>query len=122
MVDIKIADGTMILTVRGTHVLWALKRRLEIPLGHIRDLRRAEPDIIQGWWKGIRAPGTQIPGVIVAGTYYQGGKKIFWDVKNGERAIVIELEGESYARLVVEVEDPEGTIAMIRQALGPPGS
>lgn len=118
MVDVSIGDGTLLLTVRGLHVLWALRHRLEIPLGHIREVRRAEPGIMRGWWKGIRAPGTHLPGVIVAGTYYQGGEKVFWDVCDDSRAIVIELTGESYARLIIEVADPEETIATIRKALG----
>jgi len=118
MVDVTLGDGTLLLTVRGLHVLWALRRRFEIPLGHVREVRRAEPGILQGWWKGVRAPGTHLPGVIVAGTYYQRGEKVFWDVCDESRAIVIELTGESYARLVVEVADPEATIAMIRNALG----
>ncbi len=121
MVDVSITDGTLVLTVRGLHVFWALKRRLEFPLGHIREVRRAEPDIMRGWWKGIRAPGTFLPGVIIAGTYYQGGQKIFWDVSDARRAIIIELAGESYARLIVEVADPEVAIAMIERAAGPPG-
>jgi hypothetical protein len=121
MVEARISDGTLLLTVRGLHVLWALKRRFEIPLGHIREVRRAEPGIVQGWWKGFRAPGTQLPGVIVAGTYYQGGDRIFWDVRDDSGAIVIELANEWYARLIVEVADPEATVAMIRRALGQSG-
>lgn len=121
MVDIRIDDGTLLLTVRGLHVLWALRRRLEIPLGHLREVRRAERGIMSGWWKGLRAPGTFLPGVIVAGTYYQRGEKIFWDVCDDSRAIVIELAGESYDRLIVEVADPDAAIAEIRRALGETG-
>lgn len=118
MVDVRLGDGTLLLTIRGLHAVWALRRRFEIPLGHIREVRRAEPGIKKGWWKGLRAPGTHLPGIIVAGTYYQRGEKVFWDVSDDSRAIIIELTGESYARLIIEVADPEDTIAMIRKALG----
>src|SRR5690554_449402 len=122
MVEISIDDGSrnLIVTVRGLHVLWALRRRLEIPLGHIREVRRADPDIIERGWKGIRAPGTHVPGVIVAGTYYRRGEKHFWDVSDARRAIIMDLHGESYDRLIVEVADPEGTIAMIRKEMVTP--
>ena len=36
-----------------------------------------------------------------------------------EKAIIIELADERYARLVVEVEDPSATVALITRALGP---
>jgi hypothetical protein len=90
-------------------------------LGHIREVHRADPGIARGWWKGIRAPGTFLPGVIIAGTYYTGGERVFWDVSDATKAIVIELTGEAYARLIVEVSDPEATIALIRDAMVPPG-
>jgi hypothetical protein len=121
MVDAAVTDGSLTLTVRGLHVFWALKRRFEIPLGHIRKVYRADPEIARGWWKGIRAPGTFLPGVIIAGTYYTGGERVFWDVSDATKAIVIELTGEAYARLIVEVSDPEATIALIRDAMVPPG-
>lgn len=122
MVEISVEGDDLVVTVRGLHVLWALRRRLEFPLDHIRGVRRAEPDIMEGWWKGIRAPGTHLPGVIVAGTYYRRGERHFWDVSDARRAIIIDLHGESYDKLFVEVADPEATIAMIRKAMETTGS
>lgn len=117
MVDVRVDDGTLHLKVRGLHQLWALKRRFEIPLAHVREVRRAEPGIMRAP-KGIRAPGTYIPWVITAGTYHRGGEKVFWDVRNAKRAIVIELREEPWARLIVEVEDPDHAVALIRSAAG----
>jgi hypothetical protein len=60
--------------------MWAFKSSLEIPLAHISEIR-ADPAIAHGWWHGLRMPGTKIPGVLTAGTFYQDGKRVFWDVK-----------------------------------------
>jgi hypothetical protein len=115
MVELSFDDGRLILDVQGWDRLWALKKRLEIPLGHVSGVG-ADPEVTRGW-KGIRMPGTYIPGVITAGTFYHGGKRVFWDVHDPDKAIVIDLTGERYHRLVVEVADPDATTRMLRAAM-----
>jgi hypothetical protein len=115
MVDLSISDGNLLLHVRGADRLWAFKSSLEIPLAHIADVR-ADPAIAHGWWHGLRMPGTNIPGVITAGTFYQDGKRVFWDVHNPDNTIVIELEDERYAELIVEVVNPNAAVELIKTA------
>lgn len=115
MVDLSIAEGKLILHVQGADKLWALKSSLEIPLQHIAGVR-ADPSIAHGWWHGIRMPGTNIPGVITAGTFYQHGERVFWDVHNPEKTIVIALRDERYSELIVEVADPQSAVALINAA------
>ncbi|HEU4698927.1 MAG TPA: hypothetical protein VFS40_07100 [Gemmatimonadales bacterium] len=69
----------------------------------------------------MRLPGTHIPGIITAGTFLQDGRRTFWDVHDAERAIVVELEGERYDRLVVEVEHPMAVVSRIQAALAASG-
>lgn len=116
MVDITFYEGKLVLHVKGADKLWALKSSLEIPLQHVTGVR-ADPSIAQGWWHGIRMPGTSVPGVITAGTFYQHGKRVFWDVHHPENTIVIELRDERYDELIVEVADPQASVAMISAAL-----
>ena len=119
MVDLSIADGKLVLNVRGADKLWAFKSSLEIPLQHIAGIR-ADPSIAQGYWHGIRVPGTHIPGVIIAGTFYQDGKRIFWDVHDPENTIVLDLHDERYNELIVEVASPLETVAIVQAALPHP--
>jgi hypothetical protein len=116
MVDLTIAEGKVTLDVRGADKLWAFKSSLEIPLAHITGVR-ADPEAARGWYHGIRMPGTNVPGVITAGTFYQDGKRVFWDVHNPEKTIVIDLHDERYNELVVEVDDPEAAVRLIQNAL-----
>ncbi len=98
MVDLSISDGNLLLNVRGADKLWAFKSSLEIleiPLQHVAGIR-ADPSIAKGWWHGWRLPGTSIPGVLTAGTFYQDGKRVFWDVHNPDNTVVIELRDERY--------------------------
>lgn len=116
MVDLGIGEGKLTLHVRGADRLWAFKSSLEIPLVHIAGVR-ADSEAARGWYHGIKMPGTNLPGVITAGTFYQDGKRVFWDVHRPEKAIVIDLHDERYSQLVVEVDDPEVAVQLIQSAL-----
>jgi hypothetical protein len=102
--------------VEGMDQLWALKSRLEIPVSHVTGAE-ADPEVALGWWKGLRAAGTYMPGVIAAGTFYQEGEKVFWDVHDPHKTVVIHLRDEKYSRLVIEVDDPPATVEAIQEAL-----
>lgn len=116
MVDLSVAEGKLSAHVRGADKLWAFQSSLEIPLIHIAGVR-ADPEIARGWYHGIRSPGTNVPGVITAGTFYQDGKRVFWDVHHPEKTIVIDLHDERFSQLVVEVADPDAAVKLIQTAL-----
>lgn len=120
MAGIELTPTLLIVHVTGLDQLWALKSRLEIPLIHVRRVDVAEETAregLHGAWKGLRLPGTSVPGVIAAGSFYSHGEWVFWDVHDPDKAIVIELTGEQYTRLVIQVDDPATVIVAIRQAL-----
>ena len=78
---------------------------------------RADPAIAHGWWHGIKLPGTNVPGVLTAGTFYQDGRRVFWDVHDPDNTVVIELKDERYNELIVEVADPNAAVALVKAAL-----
>ena len=79
---------------------------LNIPLEHVQSAQ-ADPDIEHELWRGWRIPGVHIPGVR------------FYDVHgHPDKTIVINVKGETYERLIVEVEDPAGVVAKINEAVG----
>ncbi len=116
MVTITIADDRIRFDVEGIDRMWALRSQLEFPLSHIRSAR-VDPQAARGWWHGIRLWGSNIPGILTAGTFYQNGRVVFYDVHDPERTIVIELDHEHYDRIVVEVEQPEVEAARIEKAI-----
>lgn len=116
MVEVSVRDGNLNLDIRGADKLWALKSSLQIPLRHISSVR-ADPGAARGWYHGIRMPGTNIPGVLTAGTFYQHGQRVFWDVHKPENSIVIELRDERYQELIIEVEDPRAAVELIKGAI-----
>ena len=92
------------------HCLWAFRRLIRVPLSHIRSVRPADQETMT--WKSLRLLGTHLPGVITAGTLRYDGLNVFWDVCSLQNAIAVELDGEFYDRLVVEVGDPRATLAL----------
>ena len=119
MVTITIDGAALDIQVQGIHKLWALKSSLRVPLSDIQSVRH-DPERARRVIPGLRVPGTHIPYVYTAGTYYQADfRPDFWTVRNAERAIVIQCrEGAAYDEIIVEVEDPAGTVELIRGAIG----
>ncbi|MGW4940417.1 hypothetical protein ACWEOZ_02350 [Actinoplanes sp. NPDC004185] len=115
MAHVRIEGGELIVEIEGLNKVWALKSRITVPLSNVRGAT-VDPGIVREP-KGLRSPGTHLPGVIVAGTFHSDGERIFWDVRDARKAIVIQLDDEEYARLVLEVDDPQAAVDLIEQAL-----
>lgn len=105
-----VSVGARVLTVKfpGIHKFWTLKRRLDVPLNHVVDAR-IDPAFAASW-PGWRLLGAELPRVVVAGRFISNGERAFWDLRNPTKAVVIELRGERYKRLVLEVEDPRQSL------------
>ena len=112
---ISVDGGVLRVEVRGLDKLWSFASQLDIPLEHVRGAA-IDPAIARGP-KGWRGPGSHLPGIITAGTFHQDGGRIFWDVHDPDKAVVIALEHDSFERLVVEVDDPLATVALIQRAI-----
>jgi hypothetical protein len=118
MAEVELTEDALIVHVRGLDRIFALKSQLEIPLSHVVGAK-VDPAVAHpAPWKSLRLTATQIPWVVTAGTFYQEGERVFWDVHDPEKVVVIRLSDERYARLVIGVEDPPATIAAIQEAIG----
>lgn len=120
MARISIEGGALHIVMRGWDRLFAAKGQLTVPLTHIAGVE-VRPEEARAWFHGLRWPGTNLPGVITAGTFITDEGRVFYDVHDPERTIAIELHDETYKRLVVEVaadDTPEEAAARISAALG----
>ncbi len=109
MVTIEKHESDFIFEIKGMHKLWAFKSQLTIPTDHVINAHQ-DLEFLRNWWKGIRLLGTYVPSIITAGTFYNDGKKIFWDVSDAEKCIIIDLKDEWYNQLIIEVENPNEAI------------
>jgi hypothetical protein len=69
----------------------------------------------------LKLAGTAIPNIFRAGMFYQEGGLVFWDVHNPEKTIVIELDHEHFAQLIIEVAEPNAAIRLLEKATGKDG-
>ena len=108
MITISKNEDGFVFKVNGMHKLWAFKSQLTIPFDNVINAHQ-DVESIKGW-HGWRAPGTSIPSIITAGTFYKDGNKIFWDVSNIDNCIIVDLKDEDYKQLIIEVEIPAEAI------------
>jgi hypothetical protein len=118
MAKVTVKDGMLRLKLKGIDRVLAFRSRLEVPLAHVTgasiytDIGSKHP------WLGVGAsPGAAYPDARVVRGMWQQADWVFWDVHDVEKAVVIELADEHYARLVVEVEDPQAVVTDIKQAI-----
>ena len=116
MVDITLSGDNAIFEVEGFDKLWSLKSRLQIPLAHIKGAH-ADPEPAMGWLQGYKVWGTDIPNVFKAGTFFQSAGLVFWDVHDPLNTIVIDLENEHFAKLIIEVAAPDAAVSLLQQAI-----
>jgi hypothetical protein len=88
---------------------------IRVPLRGVTSVR-----VVDDPWpelRGMRAPGTGLPHVIAVGTRRGGFGKDFAAVHGKGPAVVVELEGCDFERLVVTLDGAAQTVDTIRSAL-----
>lgn len=120
MVTVKVEGANVIFDVEANHKLWAVRSRVEVPLAHITKVY-ADPEPAMGWFDGLKVMGTDLPHVFRAGTFWLHGNWAFFDVRHPENTIIVELQNEHFAKLIVEVADPDATVRMLQQSLAAGG-
>jgi hypothetical protein len=114
-------DGTdLVLHLRGAEKVEGVHGDIRVPLSAVTAVRVVDSAWGGGELRGMRAPGTGVPGVIAVGTRRGGFGKDFAAVHGKGPAIVVELEGAEYGRLVLTADDAEATAATVRAASGRP--
>jgi hypothetical protein len=106
-------DGRdLCLRLSWVEKLEAAHGNVRVPLATIASVRavaNAWPEL-----RGIRAPGTGIPGVISVCTRRGPFGKDFAAVHGKGSAVVVELEGAPFQRIIATMPDADNTAAMIR--------
>jgi len=116
MVTIDVNGNTAIFEVQGLDKLWSFKSRLEIPVKNIQTAYQ-DPNCAMDWFDSVKLLGTSVPGIFRAGTFYQKGDRVFWDVHDLQNAIVVELDHEHFSKLIIEVADPVSAINLLNYAI-----
>jgi hypothetical protein len=83
----------IIIELSNLEKILSLHNSFRIPITQIIEVSAT---LLPPTWKEIRAPGTAIPALIKAGTYYTSRGKEFWMLKKKDNPIRIELSNNNF--------------------------
>lgn len=116
MARLNVEGDELVLDLSGLEKVEGLHGTIRVPLSSVREVRLVDdpwPEL-----RGIRAPGTGMPGVIAVGTRRGSGIKDFAAVHGQGPAVVVELQGTDFDRLVVTEDDAESAVSDLRRQAG----
>jgi hypothetical protein len=114
MASLEVHSEELVVRLSAVEQAAAMRREIRVPLAAIESVC-AEPDP-WGALRGVRAPGTGIPGVVAYGVRrVTGGAPDFAAVHGCGPAVRVDLApGAPFGRLVVTVDDTERAVAAVR--------
>jgi hypothetical protein len=111
---LQVQRDQLVVRLSPVEQLAAFRREVRVPLSSLQAVA-ADPDPWSAL-RGIRAPGTGIPGVVAYGVRRMTGSAPDFAAVHGRGpAVRVELGPEApFSRLVVTVPDAESAVAAIR--------
>lgn len=111
MPRIEIERGDLVVRLSPLEKLGAMRGDLRVPRKSVGDVRVTE----RPWdeLRGVRAPGTGIPRVIMLGLTRGRGGRQFAAVYGNRPAVVVDLQSSPLSRLILCVPDPDAAAALI---------
>ncbi len=105
MANLLIDDSSVTLQMSTAEKAEALHRDLTVPRSAITGVRVASSgmDAVHGF----RLVGAGIPGVLMVGSFRSNDGSTFAVCHGNGPAIVLDLTGEHYDRIVVTIDNPE---------------
>lgn len=112
MAQIAVDGDELVVRLSPLERVGAFHRDVRISRSCVREVRATR----DAWseLRGIRAPGTGIPKVIALGTRRGSFGRDFAAVRGVGPALVVELDGAPFSRLVVSCADPDSTVTALR--------
>jgi hypothetical protein len=112
--SLEVESGELIVRLSGVERAAAMRREVRVPLSSVASVV-AEPDP-WGALRGVRAPGTGIPGVAAYGVRrITGGAPDFAALHGCGTAVRVDLApGAPFGRILVTVEDAQRTVDAVR--------
>jgi hypothetical protein len=114
--ELQIDGAELVVRLRSLEKAEGAHGDIRVPLSAVTAVRSVDdpwPEL-----RGIRAPGTGLPNVIAVGTRRGAFGKDFAAVHGKGPAVVVELEGADYERLIVTLDNAAARAQTIAEAAG----
>jgi hypothetical protein len=112
-----VEGNELVVTLSAVEKFGAFRGNVRVPLSAVKSVV-VEPDPWSAL-RGMRAPGTGMPGVVAYGVRRLPGVcRDFAALTGRGPAVRVDLTQDSpFGRLLVSVADPEATVTSVQQAL-----
>jgi hypothetical protein len=114
--ELQIDGDELVVRLRPMEKAEGAHGDIRVPLTAVTAVRSVDDPWPE--WRGIRAPGTGLPNVIAVGTRRGKYGKDFAAVHGKGPAVVVELEGVDYQRIIVTLDDAAVQAGAIAEAVG----
>jgi hypothetical protein len=104
MATITIEDGMLNVHLRLWDRILAVHGSLHVPLTHVKSASAGACPPVPWFSKLV---GTDFPGVVAAGTFFDKSGWMFYDYGAGHECLFLELEHEFYKRAAIEIDPPQ---------------
>ncbi len=114
MAELQVEGSDLVLHMSALEKAEGFHRDIRVPRSAVTSVR-----VVDDAWpelRGMRAPGTGVPNVIAVGTRRGRFGKDFAAVHGKGPAVVVELTGSEFDRLIVTSEDATAWAEAIRSA------
>ena len=109
-------EDALVVRYAGLHRALILSGEVRVPYSAITSVSTGFSDP-PGWLHFRIGFSTPPFGTTQRGRFREHGRWSFLDVDDRERAVVIDLDGDGYRRVVLSVDDPEAFAANLRDRL-----
>jgi hypothetical protein len=109
--NLVINDDTVTIAMSAAEKAEALHRDLTFPRSAVTGVRAVDDGMAEV--HGIRMPGAYFPDVIMVGTWRSGAGNTFAVCHGSGPAIVIDLSGQHYDRIVLTVDNPQDAVTSL---------
>ena len=109
--DLVISGDTVTIAMSVAEKAEAVHRDLTFPRSSVTNVRAVQDGMAEV--HGVRMPGAYFPDVIMVGTWRSPAGNTFAICHGSGPAVVIELTGQHYDRIVMTVDNPQDAVASL---------
>ena len=113
MPKIILDEKGVMIQLDGIQKILSLKGEIKIPWKSISKISGDKPK----WLIFTPKAGTNLPAVLMAGTFYRRNGKSFYYVRHLDKCITFSIKNHQFVEIVVEVRDKDKQLARLHDFL-----
>jgi hypothetical protein len=134
MATVSVKDNQLVISMQGARKIGTLTSEFSVPLSNVKGATVNTEAWETAPKPGQKEWGTDLYGLYFGGIFIQENKRVFYDLKRNDKAVVIELKDateehhiltphieppayEDFSEIIIGVGSPEEVVEIIEGAL-----